>query len=535
MSRETIEESILELVAKHVEESLLSILQVRGSISRDDVQRVKLDAARKFKLSYTPSNADLLQYIDSQEVRDVLLMKPVRSISGIVILAVMTAPFECPHGRCIYCPHFPGAPISYTGREPSAMRGINFQFDPYKQIESRIRQLEAMGHYTDKVDIVIQGGTFNQAPEWYRESYMKRLFEFFIGESPTKFPDDLVKAERSRYRIVGLAFETKPDASKEEDIDWMLEHGGTRVELGVQTLYDDVYKFVNRGHNLNDVIEATTLLKDAGFKVTYHLMPGLPLTSIKEDLQVFDKVFNSSNYLPDHLKIYPTLVLEHTGLIKLWERGEYKPLETDDALNLVMVAKSTFIPPWNRIMRVNRDIPSTEVVAGVKKPNLRQLVHQAMDGHGLRCRCIRCREVGHNLVKKGIDAIEPVVMMRMYNANDGIEFFISVEDPYNDLILGFIRLRKPSPKAWRPEIVSSETFLVRELHVYGRSLPIGSSEPAYSWQHRGIGSLLLSKAEEIASSMGGEKIVVISGVGVREYYYRLGYHRDGPYVSKFIQ
>ncbi|HIE36958.1 TPA: tRNA uridine(34) 5-carboxymethylaminomethyl modification radical SAM/GNAT enzyme Elp3 [Candidatus Geothermarchaeota archaeon] len=535
MSKEALTGDRFEAVARYVEENLLLIYQSRGSISNEDIQRVKLSASKKFNLGYTPSNAALLPHISNPKIRDYLLMKPVRSISGIVILAIMTAPFECPHGRCIYCPHVPGAPISYTGKEPSAMRGINFQFDPYEQIKSRIRQLEAMGHYTDKVDIVIQGGTFNQTPSWYKESYMKRLFEFFIGDQPKKFPDDLIKAERSRYRIVGLAFETKPDASKKDDIDWMLEHGGTRVELGIQTLYNDVYRFVNRGHNLRDVIEATTLLKDAGFKVTYHIMPGLPLTSIKEDLQVFEKIFTSYNYMPDHLKIYPTLVLEHTGLIKLWERGEYKPLSTEEALNLIKIVKSTFIPTWNRIMRINRDIPSTEVIDGVKKPNLRQLVHAAMDEHGIRCRCIRCREIGHNIIKKNIQEVDPQVIIRKYNANGGLEFFISVEDPSNDLILGFIRLRKPSPRAWRPEIISAETFLVRELHVYGRSLPIGGSGSYLSWQHRGIGAKLLNIAEEITSSMGGDKIVVISGVGVREYYYRLGYQRDGPYVSKVIK
>ncbi len=522
-------------MAEYIESGLLSIYYNKGFISKEDVQNIKLKAAKKFGLAYTPSNADLIRYIKSNLVRDHLLMKPVRSISGIVIVAIMTAPFECPHGRCIYCPHFPGAPISYTGKEPSAMRGINFEFDPYKQVESRIKQLESMGHYTDKIDIVIQGGTFNQTPQWYRERYMRRLYEFFIGKYPNgDFPEVLRLAEKSKYRIVGLAFETKPDACKKEDIDWMLEHGGTRVELGVQTLYDDVYKFVNRGHDLNDVIEATTLLKDAGFKVTYHIMPGLPLTSIKDDVQVFDKIFSSENYLPDHLKIYPTLVLEHTGLIKLWEKGLYRPLETEDALNLVMASKSTFIPPWTRVMRVNRDIPSTEVVAGVKKPNLRQLIHEEMRKLDLRCRCIRCREAGHNKLKYGIEVDEPVIVMRKYSANNGIEFFISVEDPTNDLILGFIRLRKPSPNAWRPEIISSETYLVRELHIYGRSLPIGSYYNAGTWQHKGLGSLLLRTAEDIVSSLGGDKIVVISGVGVREYYYKHGYKLDGPYVSKSI-
>ena len=534
MERNIANEINIADIAKYVEDRLLSIYNTRGSITPNDIQYVKLEAARKFMLSSMPSNADLIPYISSNLIRKILILKPVRSISGIVILAVMTSPFECPHGRCIYCPHFPGAPISYTGREPSAMRGINFGFDPYKQIESRIRQLESMGHYTDKVDIVIQGGTFNRAPEWYRESFMKRLYQFFIGFYPKNMKEALKAAEKSKYRIVGLAFETKPDASRKEDIDWMLEHGATRVELGIQSLYDDVYKFVNRGHDLKDVIEATTLLKDAGFKVTYHLMPGLPQTSYIQDVQIFEKIFSSENYLPDHLKIYPTLVLENTGLIKLWRDGKYSPLDTWSAHDMILAAKVNFIPPWNRIMRVNRDIPSTEVVAGVKMPNLRQIIHNTMEEIGVKCRCIRCREVGHKMVKEKVYVSKPQMVIRKYNANRGLEFFISFEDPENDVILGFIRLRKPSDKAWREEIVSSETYLVRELHVYGKSIPLGHGPEATSWQHRGLGRKLLAMVEDLVSSLGGEKIVIISGVGVREYYYKLGYTLDGPYVSKMV-
>jgi len=521
-------------VARYIEKALEDRLERGGFVDSQYVQSVKLKAAKIFNLNRTPSNADILPFIRSPRVRQVMIKKPVRSISGIVILAVMTAPFECPHGRCIYCPHYPEAPISYTGKEPSAMRGISFKFDPYKQVESRIRQLESMGHVTDKVDIVIQGGTFNKTPEWYRESFMRRLFEFFIGFYPDDFNVALRAAERSRYRIVGLAFETKPDSSKEADIDWMLEHGATRVELGVQSIYDDVHKFVNRGHDQWDVVEATQLLKDAGLKVTYHLMPGLPKTGFKEDIQIFMKVFSSESYLPDHLKIYPTLVLEHTGLIRLWERGEYKPLSTEDAMRLVSISKANFIPPWTRIMRVNRDIPHYEVVDGVKYPNLRQLVHEELGRVNMRCRCIRCREVGHKTYKMGVSVKEAVLMVRKYSASDGLEHFISLEDPETDTIIGFIRLRRPSNRAWREEIVSSESYLVRELHVYGRSVPIGESPNSGTWQHRGVGSLLLKTAEEYASTLGGEKILVISGVGVREYYFKHGYARDGPYVSKML-
>jgi elongator complex protein 3 len=349
--------------------------------------------------------------------------------------------------------------------------------------------------------------------------------------------EGLSAAEGSSKRIVGITFETRPDVCGPRQVDWMLEHGGTRVELGVQTIYDDVYEFVNRGHGVVDVIEATRRLKDAGFKVTYHIMPGLPLTDLKYDINVFGNIFRSQHYMPDNIKIYPTLVLRHTGLLGLWEKGLYKPYDTSEAHMLLESVKESFINPWVRIMRVNRDIPSFEIVDGVKKTNLRQIIHDDMKNIGLRCRCIRCREAGHRYLRGDIDGEGDLeLILRRYPASEGMEYFISVEDLGRDTIYGFIRLRYPSRKAWRPEIIGDETYIVRELHVYGRSLPINPSVKGVgqSWQHIGLGSLLLRTAENIVSTLGGEKIVIISGVGVREYYYRHGYSRDGPYVGKMI-
>ncbi len=502
-----------------------------------ELNNIKREAVRKFNLESYPSNIDIINYIqkyrpDRSSLIEYLRRKPVRTLSGVAIVAIMTRPFECPHGRCIYCPHFPGSPISYTGREPSAMRGIRNNFDPYMQVRSRISQLEQMGHDVSKIEIIIQGGTFNKTPLAYREWYMRRLLQAFIGFFPGDYVKGLVAAETSKYRIVGITFETRPDACSKEDVDWMLERGGTRVELGVQTVYDDVYRYISRGHDVKAVIDATLRLKDAGFKVTYHLMPGLPKVDMKLDLQAFHQVMNSPNFFPDNLKIYPTLVLEHTGLIRLWREGLYKPYSTDDARDLVGICKSNFVNRWNRIMRVNRDIPSHEVVDGVKMTNLRQVIMDDFKRLGLRCKCIRCREVGIKWLKEAYEGGEPRILVRRFHVNKGIEYFISVEDTENDVIYGFIRLRRPSIYAWRPEIVSAETYIVRELHVYGRSIPIGANPSRGSWQHIGLGSILLRTAEDIAVSEGGDKMVVISGVGVREYYYRFGYVRDGVYVSK---
>ena len=527
--------NLYEQACKEIAKILLS----SRSVSREYINQIKKSVAKKYGLKKLPTNADILSHIDrvddKERLKKILLKKPVRSISGIVIVALMSYPFECPHGRCLYCPHVPGAPVSYTGQEPSARRGIDNNFDPVLQIRKRLKQLESIGHSVDKVYLIIQGGTFNAEPKEYREWFMLGVLEALIGRRPKTFEEGAILAERSRYRLVGLAFETRPDQCSEEQIDWMLSRGATRVELGVQTIYDDVYDVVGRGHHVKEVIEASRRLKDAALKVTYHIMPGLPNTNLKLDYQIFEKIFSSSHFLPDHIKIYPTLVLEHTGLLKLWKLGKYNPLSTEEAIELISRVKHCLIPPYLRIMRVNRDIPSTEIIAGIDKTNLRQYVHRFMSENNLRCRCIRCREVGH-VKLRGKEPIKQNIIIKTmkFYANEGIEYFISAEDAENDILIGFLRLRRPSYKAWRPEIINYESYLVRELHVYGKAIPLGLRDEE-SWQHRGIGESLLKYAEELASSEGGEKIIIMSGIGVREYYFRYGYARDGPYVSKIIK
>lgn len=501
------------------------------------ISKLKREVAKKYKLNRIPSNADIIENAEEHKdfIRKILLQKPVRSISGIIIVALMTYPYECPHGRCIYCPHYPGVPVSYTGREPSARRGIDSNFNPILQIRGRIHQLDILGHATDKVDIIIQGGTFNAAPLEYREEFMLGVLEAILGYRPATYEEGLLAAEKAKHRIVGMAFETRPDQCSEEQIDWMLSKGATRVELGVQTIYDDVYQYIARGHDINEVISATRRLKDAALKVTYHIMPGLPLTNEKLDYQMFEKIFKNPNYMPDHLKIYPTLVLRYTGLYRLWKLKRYSPYNTDNAKILIALIKNNLIPKWCRIMRVNRDIPSDEIVAGVDKPNLRQIIHNYMATAGMKCRCIRCREVGHrSRLGQNVDARYITYNINKFYANGGVEYFISVEEVKNDIIIGFLRLRRPSRYAWRSEIINWETYLVRELHVYGQALPLGIRDEL-AWQHKGYGEKLLSIVEEIVNTEGGDKIVVMSGIGVREYYYKFGYVRDGPYVSKIIK
>jgi len=327
--------------------------------------------------------------------------------------------------------------------------------------------------------------------------------------------------------------ETRPDWAKEEHVDQMLSMGVTRVEVGVQNVYDDIYVGVNRGHRVQDVIEATRTMKDAGLKVVYHLMPGLPGSSFERDLQGFREIFSNPQFKPDMIKIYPCLVLKGTKVYNWWKKGEYSPYTTDEAAQLIAEVKK-FVPPWVRIMRVQRDIPANLIEAGVKRSNLRQIALEKLGAEGMRCRCIRCREVGHrwlkDKVKPDLDKIE--IQTVTEEASGGEELFISAEDPVNDVLVGYVRLRIPSGRASRPEIVPEKTAIVRELRVYGPLVPVGR-HLAEAWQHKGYGSVLLSEAERTAmENYNRTKILVTSALGTKQYYKRFGYDYDGAYVSK---
>jgi elongator complex protein 3 len=461
-------------------------------------------------------------------------IKPVRSISGVNVVAVMSPPHPCPHGRCAYCPSFPGVPNSYTGKEPSAMRGLQHSYDPYAQVMSRIVQLRTTGHSASKVELIIQGGTFPATDPDGQRAFIKGCLDAIAGARSRSFEEAVANAERSRSRNVGITLETRPDCCDELKVDLMLEMGVTRVELGVQTIYDDIYRLVERGHTVDDVIEATRRLKDAGLKVCYHIMPGLPGAGFDRDLEAFEKVFGDPSFRPDMLKIYPCLVIEGTKLYDWWSRGLYSPYTTEEAVELLAQVKAK-VPEWIRIMRVQRDIPAQLIIAGVKKSNLRQLVWGRMNEKRLRCRCIRCREVGHRSLIDGVspDPSNLEASTIEYEASGGREFFISIEDRVGDILVGYLRLRLPSESAHRPEVKQGKTALVRELHVCGNVVPIGSRS-SEGWQHRGYGRILLKSSEEIARRNGARRILVTSAIGVREYFRGLGYERVGPYMGRAL-
>ncbi|MEM2320357.1 MAG: tRNA uridine(34) 5-carboxymethylaminomethyl modification radical SAM/GNAT enzyme Elp3 [Candidatus Bathyarchaeia archaeon] len=505
-----------------------------------DVQVAKIRVAEKYGLSVIPPNSEIIKYLradEKQTLLKVLRRKIVRTISGVTVIAVMTKPWPCPQKEpCAYCPGGPayGVPQSYTGREPATMRGLQFNFDPYSQVRHRIEQLEAIGHMVDKIELIVMGGTFPAMPVDYQLNFIKKCLDAMTGVRSSSLEEAKRNAEVSPRRNVGITAETRPDWCKEPHVDVMLSYGTTRVEIGVQNIYDDIYALINRGHGVKDVIEATRVAKDAGLKVVYHMMPGLPGSDFNRDLDAFKRIFIDSNFKPDMLKIYPCLVVKGTKVYDWWAKGLYNPYTTEEAARLIAEVKK-IIPEWVRIMRVQRDIPAYMIEAGPRSSNLREIALRMLREEGLRCRCIRCREAGHKWLKDHVkpDPNKIEIIVRRYEASMGEEFFISAEDPVNDVLIGYLRLRIPSSLAHRPEIAGKDAAIIRELKVVGPLVPVGR-RPSEEYQHKGFGRILLERAEEISANMGCKKILVTSALGTKKYYMRFGYNYDGPYVSKSL-
>jgi elongator complex protein 3 len=528
-----------------------------GEIERDDVEAAKKEVCGKYSSPKVPQNSELLDFApleQREELETVLQRKPVRTASGVSPVAIMTSPHRCPHGKCLYCPGGPDSEFSsaqsYTGHEPAAARGKQNDYDPYGQVTLRLEQLREIGHPVDKVELILMGGTMTARSHDYQEWFVKRALEAMNdydadtqpepaeGESFARDPEDLefsyledviAENEVGDIRNIATTFETKPDWCDPEQIDRMLDLGGTKVEVGVQTTYERINREMHRGHGTQASIDANRRLRDAGFKVGFHMMPGQPGMSREMCLEDFRRIFEQSEWRPDYLKIYPTLVVEGTAIYDWWHKDEFEPLDNDGAAELVAEIKS-MIPRYTRLQRVQRDIPADFIEGGVWKSNLRQLARQRMDEHGWSCDCIRCREVGHN--DETPESIELDVFT--YESAGGTEHYISFEDFKKDLLVGFCRLRFPNDPA-RREL--EDAAVVRELHVYGSQVGVGDAasegEPVDQHQHQGYGTRLLDEAERIARDAGYGKLAVLSGIGVRQYYReKLSFRQDGPYVSK---
>ena len=541
--------------------------------SKMDLAKKKVELSRLHKLKKIPTDIEIYLNLeeDLPELKKLLQTKPIRTSSGVATIALMTHPFCCPHGKCTYCPggkasYFGDVPQSYTGNEPATMRGIRNNYDAYLQVFNRLEQYVAIGQSPEKIELIIMGGTFISTNKTYQEEYIKYAFnamndfsdlfftpefnfakfkEFF--ELPGNLSDDArgnriranilklkeqstdtlkeahKKNETSKIKCVGLTIETKPDQGFANHGLQMLELGCTRVELGIQTLRDDVLEKIKRGHTLADTKKSIRELKDLGFKLNFHMMPGLPDVSIEDEKKIFRELFDAEDYKPDMLKIYPLMVMPGTHLYEDFKNGLYKPLKTIDAIPL-LAQIMTFIPEYCRVMRVQRDIPPKYSAAGVDRSNLRQLVDEEAKNRGYIVREIRHREIKGDMIK---DPVE--IKVFEYKASKGTEFFISLNDA-NDKLIGFVRMRFLSQSLI--ENITLQSAIIRELHVYGFASPINANDS--NAQHKGFGKLLMQKAEEIAKEHNKNKMLVISGIGVREYYKKLGYVLEGPYMVKVI-
>ncbi len=557
------------------QELAISLPQIR---TRDELNKLKARLGHEYGLSHVPRTLELFCYLGRDSMKKygaVMMSKPMRTLSGVAPLAVMCKPFPCPvQAQCTFCPGGPGSaygdtPKSYPGGSPAHLRGQRNQYDSYLQTINRLEQYALLGQDFSKVEVIVMGGTFTTYPIRYRNEFIAGLFKamndfsdlFFSSgtfdferfvdffELPAQL-DDLERTKRIHAKLLAmkgkdldlekekkrnetaavrcalLCIETRSDCCTKVHINDILRLAGTRVELGVQSLSDVVLTRVKRGHGNAENVLATAMLKDAYLKVGYHMMLGLPGSTAEQDIDMMKRLFVDGNYQPDALKIYPCMVFKGTELYEDWKKGLFQPIDAYEAARRIVEIKQS-IPPHCRVMRVQRDIPTTLVDAGVETTNLRQVIQETMKKKGVRCRCIRCREPRDAAVDW-----DCVKLQRFdYDASGGREIFLSYDDVKHDYLLGFVRLRIPGDHVYRPEIQDA-TAGIREIHVYGRAIPVGSEEQDV--QHRGLGVQLMGEAEKIArEEFDRTKMVVIAGVGVKEWFRKkLGYADDGAYVSK---
>ncbi len=470
-------------------------------------------------------------------LESLLQKRAVRTISGVSPIGILTKPFPCP-GKCIYCPTETRMPKSYLSSQPAAARAVRNKFHPLKQVKNRITALKESGHPTSKLEVIVMGGTWSFLPKRYQTWYLKNVFDA-ANQKPSKNLQEAQKInETTAQRVIGITLETRPDFITEKELIRMRQLGCTRVEMGVQTLDDEVQRITQRGHSQKDVIRATKLLKDFGFKIGYHLMPGLPGSTPKKDIEMLQKVVTNPNFQPDFIKLYPCMVLEHSQLYNTWKKGDFTPISQKDLIQVILEFKKV-VPPWVRIMRLMRDIPASDIQDGVKLSNLRQILKQQgsaptspSPSNTWPCNCVRCREVGFLTPQQKKDLPPPKLFRRTYEASDGTEEFLSFESPDQTILYALLRLRKPSGQKFSQfGSVLHSAALIREVHSYGHEVEVGKGSGV--GQHRGLGKKLVQEAEHIASQEWKIKhISIIAGVGTREYYQKLGYKLRSTYMTK---
>jgi len=506
--------------------------------NRDDLEAIKRALCKKFSLPAILNSDILKEYRrllkekkikQSAKLEKVLRKRSIRTMSGIAPVAVLTRPYPCP-GQCAYCPHEKDVPTSYLSNEPAVMRAIRCHYDPYIQVISRLKALVNNGHQPTKIELIVIGGTWSYLPARYKYWYILNCFKaandfqkqkidlknsykknLSLEELKKLLNKEQKKNETAVYNIIGVTLETRPDYINEQELREMRELGCTRVETGVQVIDDEILRLNKRGHGVKEIVEATKLLKQFGFKITYHLMPALPGATPQKDLQLFKKLFSDDRFQPDQIKFYPTVVTQGSLLYQWYQQGKYQPYSDRVLQNLIIKCKEV-VPTYVRIIRLIRDIPAESIVAGNKITNLRQVMQQK----GVECRCIRCREAQDQPIKKY------QLNVVAYPASGGQEYFISADSCDGKILFGFCRLRIDEHSPIAPAII-------RELHVYGELVAIGAAKKV---QHSGLGKKLLGAAEKLVKAAGFNQLAIISGVGVRGYYKKLGYKLKKTYMIK---
>jgi elongator complex protein 3 len=541
------------MINQHIIRELEKIVSTKYKpISEIRLSKIKRRGSKIYKKP-CPTNIELLaeyrkmikngKISKNEAIERTLITKEIRTDSGVAVVAILTKPYPCP-GQCAYCPDEKDMPKSYLSNEPAVMRAVLTKFHPYRQVKARLESLEATGHHTDKIELIVMGGTFSYLPKRYQNWFIKECFracnEFGKNKNEYKKLDlgeQQRKNEKAEKRIVGLTLETRPDYIDEKEIIQMRKLGATRVELGIQSIYEDVLKLNKRGHGVKAIINATKLLKEAGFKINYHMMPELPGSSIEKDIAMFKELFQNPNFQPDMIKIYPCVVVKNTLLYKWLQSGKYQPYSDKDRLEMLSEIKKN-LPYYVRVTRLIRDIPSTSIIAGNKITNLRQTLEGKAKNENWKCKCIRCREIRQD---EEINEKSLSIFRENYDASDGKEIFLTFEDKNRKHLYSMLRLRineqevsqRKDQKHFIPELQNAA--IIREVHTYGKLVAMKSKDEK-SAQHIGLGKRLMTEAEEIAKKeFGAKKIAVISGVGVRGYYLKQGYSLQGTYMIKKIK
>ncbi len=513
-------------------ESLSSLILANHTLlTKKSLYLLKREAAKL--IGSTPRDSDLLacyrelvkanQLKESEAVLKLLTTRGVRTMSGVTPFAVMMKPYTCP-GLCTFCPLELGMPKSYLSDEPAAARAKSLNFDPRAQIESRLQQLQETGHVSDKIELIVIGGTFGSYPNSYKRSFFKDMIDTINGVVSDTIEAAQVFNETADRRIVGISVETRPDWIDEAEVKLFRELGVTKIQVGVQAFDEEILRRVKRGHSLDAVGIATQMLKDAGIKVCYHYMPNLPGSDPVKDVEMAKMMYTDPRFKPDFVKIYPAQVIPGTELHREWERGEYQPYD-DELLKDVLKQIKLLTPSYCRIDRLVRDISKKWVAAGTKATNMRQYIQAELKAEGKSCKCIRCREV-----KEGVYDLIPELLDQVIETRGGFEHLLTFEK--DNKLFSLLRLRLPTSQSTLfPELTGAA--IIREIHTYGKTLSHTDKESSKT-QHRGLGKLLMAKAQDLAKEAGFKKIAVISSIGTREYYRKLGYTREGLYMVKSL-